>query len=102
MGGDPRLSRSTLELGGGVPSVRDPGDARGVPRALIAVAATDFYFRDVDAFLRTLSPSQRVAVVLDSPALIVVGTSHPCADPAEQASGQAADLPSSRTTGGGN
>eukprot|EP00667_Euglena_gracilis_P005620 EG_transcript_5660 len=61
----------------------------GVPRALIAVAATDFYFRDVDAFLRTLSPSQRVAVVLDSPALIVVGTSHPCADPAEQASGVA-------------
>eukprot|EP00667_Euglena_gracilis_P004260 EG_transcript_4282 len=52
----------------------------GSPPTLKAVAASDFFFTDVNAFLETLSAAQLVAVVFNSSDLLVVGTSQPCAN----------------------
>eukprot|EP00667_Euglena_gracilis_P002777 EG_transcript_2783 len=59
----------------------------GSPPTLAAVAASDFFFSDVDAFLATLSTSQLAAVVFNSSDLLVVGTNVACTNATAQASG---------------
>eukprot|EP00667_Euglena_gracilis_P004125 EG_transcript_4142 len=46
--------------------------------SLAGVAASDFYFSDVNQYLETLGTSQLVAVVFNSSDLLVVGTSQAC------------------------
>eukprot|EP00667_Euglena_gracilis_P003215 EG_transcript_3226 len=56
----------------------------------VGIAATDFYFSALDAFLATLgsgSVSQRVAVVFNSSDLLVVGSNRPCPNVTQQNSG---------------
>eukprot|EP00667_Euglena_gracilis_P000852 EG_transcript_853 len=76
------------------------------PRSLVAVAATDMFLRDVDAFLAGLpgtAVAQTVAVVLDGPDLVVLGTNRGCPDAMGRASGtplaEACD-PALQTLGG--
>eukprot|EP00667_Euglena_gracilis_P001184 EG_transcript_1185 len=63
----------------------------GVSGGLVAVAATDLSFSDVDAHLSTLPTmgvSQVVAVIFNSSDLLVVGTSRPCRNTTEPSSGK--------------
>eukprot|EP00667_Euglena_gracilis_P000794 EG_transcript_794 len=60
------------------------------PHALAGVAATDFFFSDVDTYLASLSSgavAQRVAVVFNSSDLLVVGSNVPCRNASGQNSG---------------
>eukprot|EP00667_Euglena_gracilis_P001134 EG_transcript_1134 len=60
------------------------------PRALVGVAATDFFFSGVNQYLSTLSSgtvSQRVAVIFNSSGLLVVGSNVGCANASGQNSG---------------
>eukprot|EP00667_Euglena_gracilis_P004049 EG_transcript_4064 len=63
----------------------------GPPRRLVAVAGTDVWFSDVDAFLSTLGSggiAQLAAVVFNSSDLMVVGTSRSCANATERSPGK--------------
>lgn len=84
---------------GGTPVGAPVRAANTVPRASsvlgrqVGIAATDFYFSALDAFLATLgsgSVSQRVAVVFNSSDLLVVGSNRPCPNVTQQNSSRGA------------
>eukprot|EP00667_Euglena_gracilis_P001511 EG_transcript_1513 len=60
------------------------------PRVFVGVAATDFFFSDVNTYLATLSAgaiTQRVAVIFNSSDLLVVGSNVACANASDLSSG---------------
>eukprot|EP00667_Euglena_gracilis_P001317 EG_transcript_1317 len=77
-----RMSQVYIDVYKGVPCVTlSYGIHSASAPGLVAIAATDFYFDEVDAFLNTLPAlgvPQHVALIFNSSDLLVVATNRPC------------------------